>query len=257
MKPTTAPAPALDYGTSPDPRRLKRLVLRLALVVGIALGAFFAGRWGIVAAKAAWEQWQYVSMQRGWLDHADPPDKVVFETDPAEAARLKASGNYEDASIPAVSGYTPPLPSAGLRAGVYDELDRSFRPRGGAGGWAGGGVLLRRLRSPGGAERMALVAALLRQTPPDGVNLEVWWFTSPPATMRSGTRVGPGPHDKIQPYLKPGERVRLHAGQPDASDRSHFTVVYYVNEERGTLDGRLRDDGKLDVVVRDGPLKGR
>ena len=42
-----------------------------------------------------------------WLDHVDPPEQVAFDTDPAEVARLKAAG-YGDASIPAVSGYTPP-----------------------------------------------------------------------------------------------------------------------------------------------------
>jgi hypothetical protein len=251
------PQAELHYGTEPRRRRLRRHVLRFTLAAVVVLGAYAGWRWGLPLGAALWDQWRYLSMQRGWADHADPQDLVVFETDPGEVARLKSSGGYEDASIPSVSGYNPPLPSAGLRAGVYGELDRSFRPRGGAGGWYGAGVLLRRLRSPGGTERIALVSAVLRQTPPDGVNAEVWWFASPLATMRPGSRVGPGPHGKIQPYLKPGERVRIYAGQPDVRDPSHFTVPYSVDDKGGTIEGWLRDDGTLDVRVRDGPLAGR
>jgi hypothetical protein len=104
---------------------------------------------------------------------------------------------------------------------------------------------------------VVLVAALFRQTPPDGVNAEVWWFTSPPATLRPGTRVSPTTHGKIQPYLKPGERVRIYAGRPDSTDPSRFTAGYEAGGEKGTIEGRLRDDGTLDVGVLDGPLKGR
>ncbi|HZN64161.1 MAG TPA: hypothetical protein VFB66_02590 [Tepidisphaeraceae bacterium] len=254
---TTTTQPALEYGTEPRRPRLRRLVFRCVLAAAIAFGGYAGWRWGVPLATALWEQSRYLSMQRGWLDHADSLNLVVFETDPDEVARLKASGSYGSASIPAVRGHTPPLPSAGLRTGVYDELDRSFRRRGRAGGFAGGGVLLRRLRSPGGTERIVLVAALLRQTPPDGVNAELWWFTSPLATMRPGSRVSTQSHGKIQPYLKPGERVRIYAAQPGPADQSHFTATYYVNDERGQIEGWLRDDGTLDVRVRDGPLAGR
>jgi hypothetical protein len=254
---TSATQPELDYGSQPRRHGLRRRVRRSALALLVLFGAYAGWRWGLPLGAALWEQGRYLSMQHGWLDHADPPNRVVFETDPGEVARLIASGDFDEASIPSVSGYAPPIRSAGLRRGVYDELDRSFRPRGGAGGWYGAGVLLRRLRSPGGTERMVLAAAVLRQTPPDGVNAEVWWFASPLATMRPGSRVGPGPHGKIQPYLKPGERVRIYAGQPDARDPSHFTAAYSVDDKGGTIDGWLRDDGTLDVRVRDGPLAGR
>src|SRR4051794_12913567 len=166
---TAADAPKLEYGAQPTRGRTRQHLKRLLLACTIGFALFAGWRWGLPYGKLVWEQAQYLSMQRKWLDHADAPDLVVFETDAAEVARLKAAG-YDDASIPSVGGYTPPLPSAGFRGNVYDELDRSFRPNGGAGGWAGGGVLLRRLRTPGGVERVVLVAALLRQTPPDGNN---------------------------------------------------------------------------------------
>jgi hypothetical protein len=51
------------------------------------------------------------------------------------------------------------------------------------------------------------------------------------------------------------DRLRLFAGQPDASDPTHFTIRYDINGERGTIDGWLRDDGMVTFTVRDGPAK--
>lgn len=48
-------------------------------------------------------------------------------------------------------------------------------------------------------------------------------------------------------------RFKLCNGQPDPNDRSHFTIVYELDADRGTIDGWLMDDGTVQLKVRDGP----
>jgi hypothetical protein len=49
---------------------------------------------------------------------------------------------------------------------------------------------------------------------------------------------------------------RIGTAAPDANDPSHFTAAYSIDDVRGTIEGWLRDDGTLDVAVRDGPFAG-
>ncbi|HEV2294202.1 MAG TPA: hypothetical protein VGR35_10115 [Tepidisphaeraceae bacterium] len=51
----------------------------------------------------------------------------------------------------------------------------------------------------------------------------------------------------------PFGKLQYYAGQSDPADRSHFTIEYAINGERGTIDGWLRMDDTVDLVVRDGP----
>jgi hypothetical protein len=61
--------------------------------------------------------------------------------------------------------------------------------------------------------------------------------------------------------------LRLFAGQADPTDSAHFTIVYTLDGQPGTIDGWLRDAGAwvpksdpnwrwetVELKVRDGPL---
>ena len=48
-------------------------------------------------------------------------------------------------------------------------------------------------------------------------------------------------------------RFEFLAGQRDLADSTHFTVPYRADDERGTIDGWLRDDDSVVLSVRDGP----
>jgi hypothetical protein len=54
--------------------------------------------------------------------------------------------------------------------------------------------------------------------------------------------------------LSATDRLTLFAGQPDAADASRFTLSYSLNGRDGTLDGRLRQNGQVDLVPRAGTM---
>ena len=53
-----------------------------------------------------------------------------------------------------------------------------------------------------------------------------------------------------------GLPLRLHAGQIDPRDPSHFTIDYVLPNQRGTIDGWLLDDDRLRFEPREGALIG-
>jgi hypothetical protein len=42
------------------------------------------------------------------------------------------------------------------------------------------------------------------------------------------------------------ELFRFYAGQPDPADASHFTIGYDLDGRRGAIDGRLKDNGRVE-----------
>jgi hypothetical protein len=47
--------------------------------------------------------------------------------------------------------------------------------------------------------------------------------------------------------------VRMHAGQPDPNDESHFTIELEVDGQRRVLDGRLTTKDQITLTARTGP----
>jgi hypothetical protein len=54
----------------------------------------------------------------------------------------------------------------------------------------------------------------------------------------------------------PQNNLRIFAGQPDANDRSHFTIDYTLGGKRNTIDGWLTDDDFLRIIPRGGAVEG-
>jgi hypothetical protein len=77
----------------------------------------------------------------------------------------------------------------------------------------------------------------------------VWtsmWDWSPPTGARPG-RV----------TLRPQNRWRFYTGQPDPADASHFTFDYDLDGRRGTIHGRLKDDGSVELKPDVGVVTGK
>ena len=49
--------------------------------------------------------------------------------------------------------------------------------------------------------------------------------------------------------------VTFLSGQPDPTDESRFTIQYRVNDQPGTIEGSLANDGSVKMQVRDGSWK--
>lgn len=163
------PAPRLDYdpshGAYSSTRRF-RLLMGLTLLntlmiaglgVGPHVGPFFRGKWHQYQTARAEERERrrFDAVVRQCLAHAEPPGKVVYEEDPAEAAKLQAVPNgayapvlrgYEAAArvsrrrrqseqFRALPGYQPPV-----RAAVPEYVNSFIDFAVVAGGGGGGGL---------------------------------------------------------------------------------------------------------------------
>src|SRR4051812_41173555 len=91
----------LDYGPAPTwGRRVLRRVLAVVLVITTAAVAWHSG-------PRAWRQAAMHYRQRQCLGYAGPAGRVVYEEDPAEAAKLIASGGgYSALPLLGQSGVT-------------------------------------------------------------------------------------------------------------------------------------------------------
>ena len=176
-KPRPKAAPRLEY----DPglsayaaTRRFRMLMGLTLLNTLMIAALFVGPYLMPFVRQKWQQFQVAremererqrlaAIERQCLTHSAPPDKVVYEEDPAEAERLLAAtgGGYESVmpglgggkrfhaprrvlrgesdDLPAPPGYQPPVRAA-VPQYVNDFVDVAggFSVGGGGGGLFGG-----------------------------------------------------------------------------------------------------------------------
>lgn len=267
--------PELHY--SPRSRRSWRqghrliaalVVLAIVVVVVVALCRF---------GPSAYTRARLLHFQRQALRYSPPPDRVVFEEDPARAATLLGStdgyvgGGPELTPQPAANGF--------FRIACHrpHQFARVFPSD------LRGVAFMHSRTSPAGHERLVVVPCGYVRSYGSGYAVMVG---SPivviPAGWRTDAVVLPPPYPGIFRMEEPnwtwgpdGRRefragFRLFAGQPDDNDRSHFTIGYefrrfaiddqerFSDESppwvRGTIDGWLRDNDTVELKVRDGPL---
>jgi len=56
--------------------------------------------------------------------------------------------------------------------------------------------------------------------------------------------------------VEPVNRFRFYAGQPNPADPSHFTITYELDGAKSTIDGRLKDDGTVELKPLTGTVTG-
>jgi hypothetical protein len=191
------------------------------------------------------------------------PDLVVYEDDPAAAAKLLALPGY-------VRGF-----EAWERTPVALHVPRSRRVLESLNGptWAlsqeEAVLFMHERRSSKGIRKLVIVSCDPRWDPARSMPGYLARVLERP--VRPGSDVDAqtlledslvnimgSPMHRICSGPTTPERIRFFAGQPDPVDASHFTIGYEMAGARGSVDGWLDADGRrVRLEVRDGPAKGR
>ena len=80
------------------------------------------------------------------------------------------------------------------------------------------------------------------------------------ATVKPGSLIAAPERLKADDWVFPQwetlqDPFQLFAGQPDTSDPSRFTVNYTYDGIAGRIEGKVKNDGKLQLIVLDGPAR--
>jgi hypothetical protein len=253
---TLASPPQLEYGLAP-PRRRKRLVR--AMIGGIAvLVGLAAWQWGSVV----WNQFPILFWQRQCLRYTASADQVVYEEDPTEVPRLLSRGyvRYKlsrgaspdptptntfaaAAQLPncwrrLTALVPPPVPQQGASSGAMLFLHERISPRGN-----------RRLVCVRYyAETYSFTASFIEAYNVDDNVIVPGTWTSLPAWTAHPMMI-----DVISSWPRLPPRVRVHAGQVDPDDATHFTIRYQMWGKEDVLDGRLDDSDRVTLTPRKVP----
>src|SRR5262249_19014266 len=109
--------------------------------------------------------------------------------------------------------------------------------------------------TPSGRKRLVVLFFQLQGR--NGRELFLYGSGKIPATLVPGTALEGNPSHCGSLDLRQEDRLHIFWGQSDPDHGDHFTIGYELNDQRGTIDGWLKDDGQLDLRVRDGPATRR
>jgi hypothetical protein len=229
--------PELDYEPAKQVLRRRRwrraVVALIVLVGGIAL-------WRV--GPPCFRQARYVYWQSQCMSFTKPADFVAYEEAVTRASALLSHAGYQvvtPAGAPGAVGFIPP-PLARLKSG-----------------WVSMAFVHGRT-TPSGRRRLVVLGyqfegQILHSGTLTGRVMRIYGSGKVPATLLPGSEVQGYAHNRLVLPLQPSDQLRLFWGQPDPDHADHFTVGYDLNGQRGTIDGWLKDDGQLDLKVRDGP----
>ena len=244
----------LNYGTQPS-RRYRRAIL-IAISMGLAISAW---RWG----PGLWRQCLYEWRWRQCCSFSLAPTTIVYEEDRvgAEALRTKR-GDYHGPThplfdMPAPLSWVPP---AEFSPTCLVTIDRNSYTRQAAASVA----FIHQRAQPNGTER--LVLAYYNQTAfgAKGHTVFLSAVLMDRGTPQTGVvRLG-GSGCYVTLPIQGTRRLRLYAGQVDSADPTHFTIVYAIDGQKGTIDGWLYDNRRtpsarptdgpcVEMAIRDGP----
>ena len=234
------PIIALDY----EPRvpiYRSRIFRRIALLIALIVATTIAVR----CSRPYVAQLRYLYLQGQCLAISAPADWVAYEEDPQRAAVLAKVAGYQGVNpfLPPV-GATPPV---GFVPPVLNQLS--------GGGWVCMVFVHERI-SPAGNKRLAVLGYQVHAGSARGAReVELYGSGKTPATFRPGSRMDGTAKSDLWLMLAASDRLRLFWGQVDPTRADHFSIGYLLNDQRGTIDCWLRDDGRIDMAVRDGPAK--
>ena len=241
----TAPPPSLEYAPG-APLRRRRWRRRIVAVV-VGLGVVLPGVWrGPTLGR--WAHLRYLE-QRAKAYRA-PPDRVVYEEDPARGSALLAQPGYRvaRASGPGWNSYVGHVPPP------FERLARAAELR-----FGGATVFCHARRTPSGRKRLVVVWLANNGVRPDAQG------ASPDNQVRIDfcTMVVDGGellHEgRINLWVAPqwvAENrqtplyARLYAGQPALADETHFTIAFDLDQYNDVIDCYLRDDDSVRLTPR-------
>jgi hypothetical protein len=234
-------------------------MLQALALVALSLLGLTALRWG----PPAWEYAKVRYYQRQCLNYTAPPDQVVYEEEPAAAARLLLNpSDYApfrwDFWAPANAKM--PAPAAARILPVYQKFEElNSRRMGMPGGTAFESVLFLHERTTRRGERR-LVKVTLIAAPfsfwayvidSDRYESQRW------AQANRGNGViepfDANPRRSNAPWAANPPQLRIYAGQPDPNDASHFTIRYQAWGQTDVMDGYLVNNDTVTLKPRNPP----
>jgi hypothetical protein len=229
-------------------RRWRRAVVGLIVLVGgISL-------WRV--GPPFLRQARYVYWQSRCMDFTEPADFVAYEEDQSRAAALLQRPGYQRVVAPvglptawAVGFVPPPL----------TQLQPMARP----GRWWTEMVFVHARTTPATRRQRLVVLGYKIESNSNlgrragGRVLQLYGSGKLTASLIPGSEIEGVAHRKLCLVLDGKDVLRIFWGQPDPDHADHFTIGYELNDQRGTIDGWLKDDGQLDLKVRDGPATRR
>lgn len=242
------PVPPLEY----MPRRRRSRSARLIAGLAAAFALLAAGvMWGPPLYHASW----MLFLERQCLKYATPVEQVAYEWH-AGKLRGKTPGDLVQIDDTRAASRTRRWPSEWSR--FADAIRwRTTRPNDPL-------LFMHSLTTTSGGEYLVVVMLMHRQPDASSFGASVTADVFSPGSVRTpvrrqrATRGEPIRHARREPFLAYASLVRIFAGQADPSDRSHFTLDYEIDGERGVLDGYLQDDLTVLFKLRDGPgLRGK
>ena len=218
----------IDYAPTLPNERRRRIIRRIAL----GLIALILIVLAIKSAPAAWRHVQILYWQHRAMTYTAPADKVVYDDNPAEAAKLSVA---DHSLIIATEGEAFDFPKP------WELFYSLVSPPGRK---PAATVFLHELVNPNGDRRLIAIA-LKSLEYPNGLRLECFQETvfEPGGLTRN-------PEEKLietrdpegSAVLRYQHNTKWYAGQPDPHDRSHFTIRGCRDGKPVTLNGWLRND---------------
>jgi hypothetical protein len=255
-----SPPQPLTYGlAAPGGRR--RIIRSLLVIAALVLG-YSAWRWG----PAAWQETQIRYYQRQLLTYNSPADQVVYEEDPAEAAKLLAKPS-EFAPFRWDMWAPPEAKMPGPAASRIVPHYQTFEELNG-----------RRMAVPGGTAYETILFLHERTTPKGERRLVKVTLIAAPFSFwahviegdryqsHTWTHAYRGRVGVVEPFdTRPRHIVKspdpnppnlhIYAGQIDPKDASHFTIRYQAWGQEDVMDGYLINNDTVTLKPRNAPKK--
>jgi hypothetical protein len=191
------------------------------------------------------------------LHYSPPADQVVYDENPTTSAALL---RYAVRYIADTRNDVRRTPIALLQPSQWSNAARSATPSLRV---HGATVFMHERTAADGHSRLVVL-----QYSPTTLVPAFSPYTDLKITLLEASRLH-GTLAEIEPDAEPPRKLlahdlnastrdlRIFAGQADGDDRSHFTIEYELNGQRGTLDGWLENDDTINIKLRSGPATRR
>ena len=241
----------LEYAPRPAPyRRILRRVLRYLFLVVLIAALSTSFKWG----PPAWDRVKLLYWQHECLTYTDAADRVVLESKkgvsdlgiipPTAPACLIELQKLLPATTPTFSNMTGALP-LNSSSNKFESLGEHV-------------LFLHQRRSKNGKARLVVVGDVFSFSSsydtcvPTGmlgdshlIESQCYMFGLRPIFLDAYDTKNQGMPDREF-------HLRVHAGQADLADQSHFTIAYEIDDKKDVVDGYLQDDGSLILSCRAG-----
>jgi hypothetical protein len=227
------PAQQLEYSAKRKSLRRRRILVLVGVIILLCAVTPFAIRYGSMAV----ERWRVNRLYHTCAIYTAPATKVVWDEDPQQMQQLH--GYQIVGSHNGSAAYVVPTEWQQLNAAIGQQIQT----------W---GTLFLHERTTPTSKRTLLV----------GVDIAGWSRGGPVVLFARCRTLAPAvplrlpaqekvDHPSVHLSHTEGT-LRLFAGQPDATDASHFTIDYLLGDQKGVIDGWLKDDGSV-LLERRGP----